>query len=141
MHLSCHSSSKVFAKKNSKNYWPNLDWIQLDLTFTYVDPYFKIKSALKLNQTENVKSHVRLILKLFPLAGDTMVPGLGVSGQNIIPLITNLQATLKANVASSPQPSPMSSRHQQQQPQETPVSSNKTLQVGRKYFYGDWSVI
>ena len=30
--------------------------------------------------------------------GDTTVPGLGVSSNNIIPLITNLQASLKANV-------------------------------------------
>ena len=39
------------------------------------------------------------------LLGDATVPGLGVSSNNIIPLITNLQASLKANV-QSPQSSP-----------------------------------
>ena len=39
------------------------------------------------------------------MLGDTTVPGLGVSSNNIIPLITNLQASLKANVPRDPEPS------------------------------------
>eukprot|EP00092_Neocalanus_flemingeri_P000850 GFUD01000907.1.p1 GENE.GFUD01000907.1~~GFUD01000907.1.p1 ORF type:complete len:3255 (-),score=789.69 GFUD01000907.1:272-10036(-) len=52
--------------------------------------------------------------------GETALPGLGLSSQNIIPLITNLQATLKANVESG---SPVRSQSGQIKESPAPPSS------------------
>merc|ERR1711973_424261 len=58
-------------------------------------------------ESEDIVSEVENVLTKLMASlqrGDTTVPGLGVSSNNIIPLITNLQASLKANVPRDPEP-------------------------------------
>ena len=61
------------------------------------------------------------------ISGDSNVPGLGSANNNIIPLITNLQASLKAPPAPDLRQEPGGSLQQPQAVVESPAETNNSL--------------